>query len=47
MEEMLFLALMKAVLSSLVMREFSELNQVIEDLARYRITGRVVLKIPQ
>ena len=46
MEELIVLASIKAVSPSLVMREFSELNQVIEDLARYRITGRVVLKIP-
>ncbi len=47
MEEVLFLASMKAISPSLAMREFLELNQVIEDLAHYRIKGRVVLKIPQ
>ena len=47
MEEVLYLASTKAFSPSFVVREFRELNQVIEDLARYRITGRAVLKIPQ
>ncbi|KAJ9615638.1 hypothetical protein H2200_001713 [Cladophialophora chaetospira] len=47
MEELLDMAVKGDVLPEISVHDFSEINDVMEKLARFEIGGRVVLKIPQ
>ena len=47
MEELIQMALDGKVVPELEVREFEELGEVLAQLERYQIEGRVVVKIPQ